>query len=134
MKRATILMISAFFVLIVITNAEAKNTAAAKIDEKVEDVLLQDIQSDDIELKASSVISLGNLQSQKAVIPLLKVLKSDDDERARLSAALSLYKIGDPRGIYAIKKAIQFDESERVQRLCRILYAVTLNPELEQMY
>lgn len=135
MRYATILMISAIFVLIVLPTANAKpiTTPPNMLEEKTEDILLQDVQSDDIELKGSSVYTLGELHSQKAVIPLMKVLKSDNDERARLSAALSLYKIGDERGIYAIKKAIQFDESERVQRICRILYTAHLNPSLEQL-
>lgn len=136
MKYATILMLSALFVLIVLPTANAKTISApaSMIEEKTEDILLQEVQSDDIELKSESVFSLGELHSQKAVIPLLSVLKSDNDERVRLSAALALYKIGDERGIYAIKKAIRFDESERVQRICRILYAAYLAPSMEQFY
>jgi hypothetical protein len=129
MKKVMMLLVSAVFILLTVSTVHAKNNPAALnlLENKSEDILLQEVSSGDIELKASSVLSLGELQSQKAVIPLLKILKSDNDERARLSAALSLYKIGDSRGIYAIKKAIRFDESKRVQRLCSILYAVYEN-------
>ena len=63
-----------------------------------------------------------NLKSDEAVIPLMKILKNDENEEARIMAALSLLKIKDSRGIFAIKQAIQFDESERVRKMCSIFY------------
>jgi hypothetical protein len=73
-------------------------------------------------LRMSSAYFLGELKSDEAVIPLMKILKSDENEEARIMAALSLYKIKDLRGIFAIKQAVEFDDSERVKKMCSIFY------------
>jgi len=99
---------------------------------KTEDMLLQEMETDNIEIRVSSALTLGELRSEKAVIPLMRILKNDDDERARISAAISLWKIGDGRGLYAIKRAVQFDESARVRRICKLLYMDSLKPEAEK--
>ena len=58
-------------------------------------------------LRMSSAYFLGEFKCDEAVIPLMKILKSDDNEESRIMSALSLLKIGDSRGIFAIKQAIQ---------------------------
>ena len=73
-------------------------------------------------LKASAVQILGDIKSEKAVIPLMRILKSSGDENLRIIAALSLYKIQDPMGMYAVRQAIRFDESARVRKLCLNFY------------
>ena len=80
------------------------------------------INSDNQGLRMSSAYLLGEFKSDEAVIPLMKILKSDDNEESRIMSALSLLKIGAARGIFAIKQAIQFDESERVRKMCSIFY------------
>ena len=80
------------------------------------------IHSDNEGLVMSSSYFLGELKSDEAVIPLMKILKSDVNEEARIMAGLSLSKIGDSRGIFAIKQAIRFDKSERVKRMCVNFY------------
>lgn len=84
--------------------------------------LLNGINSGNQGLRMSSAYFLGEFKSDEAVIPLMKILKSDDNEESRIMSALSLLKIGDSRGIFAIKQAIQFDESERVRKMCSIFY------------
>ena len=84
--------------------------------------LMNGINSDNQGLRMSSAYLLGEFKSDEAVIPLMKILKSDDNEQSRIMSALSLLKIGDARGIFAIKQAIQFDESERVRKMCSIFY------------
>lgn len=86
------------------------------------DNLINGINSENEGLKCSSTYFLGEYKSEYAVIPLLRILKSDDKEEARIMAALSLTKIGDARGIYAVKQAIKFDSSERVRKLCQGFY------------
>jgi HEAT repeat protein len=88
----------------------------------VEANLLAGIQSDNFGLRTSSAMMLGDIQSGKAVFPLMSMLKHETDERARIVAALSLYKIGDPVGIYALRQAARFDESARVRKLCALFY------------
>lgn len=84
--------------------------------------LLNGINSENHGLKMSSSYFLGELKSDEAVIPLMRILKSDKNEESRIMAALSLLKVGDSRGIFAIKQAINFDNSERVQKMCSIFY------------
>jgi hypothetical protein len=77
-------------------------------------------------LCGSCVYLMGELRSQKSVIPLLSLLHNAECEEIRILAALSLCKIGDARGIYAVKRAAIFDESERVKRVCSLFYKATI--------
>ena len=84
--------------------------------------LINGVNSGNQGLRMSSTYFLGEMKSDEAVIPLMRILKSDENEEERIMAALSLSKIGDSRGIFAIKQAITFDKSERVKKLCSIFY------------
>lgn len=103
----------------------AANSSDAK-EEKIKDSaiesLIKGINSDNFGLRTSSAYMLGELKCNKAIIPLMKMLKSEEREDARIVAALALCKIGEPRGIFALKQAIRFDSSERVRRLCTNFY------------
>lgn len=99
--------------------------------EVVEANLLQGVESENFGLRTSSALMLGDIQSSKAVFPLMRMLKYEDDERARIAAALSLYKIGDPVGIYAVKQQARFDSSERVRKLCALFYQEYKNENKE---
>jgi len=84
--------------------------------------LQQGLNSDNLGLQAGCTYMIGELNCQRSVVCLLKILHNCSSEELRILAALSLYKIGDSRGIYAIKQSIRFDESKRVQRMCEIFY------------
>jgi len=84
--------------------------------------LMNGVNSGNQGLRMSSTYFLGELKSDEAVIPLMRILKSDENEEARIMAALSLSKIGDLRGVYAVKQAIKFDSSERVMKMCSNFY------------
>jgi HEAT repeat protein len=90
--------------------------------DQIEASLLNGLNSQNQGLAISSTQVLGNLKSSKAVIPLMRVLKSNSDEASKIAAALALYNIGDQRGIYAIKKAAKFDESAKVRSFCTKFY------------
>lgn len=90
--------------------------------DQVEATLLNGLNSQNQGLIISSTQKLGDIQSDKAVIPLMKVLKSETDESCKIAAALALYNIGDKRGIYAIKKAAKFDDSKKVRSFCTKFY------------
>ncbi|UCH64378.1 MAG: hypothetical protein JSW63_07005 [Ignavibacterium sp.] len=99
----------------------AKETRLLNKEIVVENYLIG-LHSENNGLMSSSAFYLGELRSGEAVIPLMKILKSSDEEELRIAAALALLKIGDERGIYAIKKAIRFDESKRVSDICAKFY------------
>ena len=103
-------------------------TVVPKISEGDIDLnYLQGVEADNLGLKISSAYYLGERQSTKAVIPLLKVLKQDSSAEARITAALALFKIGDDRGIFAIKRASEFDNNELVRKMCAIFYQMYLS-------
>ncbi len=83
--------------------------------------LLVGLASDNLGLRESSAFMLGEIGSQKAVIPLMAMLH-DGRESSRVVAALALSRIGDARGVYAVKQAAKFDPSERVQKLAAWYY------------
>lgn len=90
-----------------------------------EDIVLNylaGVKTDNLGLKVSAAFYLGERQSQKAVIPLMNVLKSDPNPEARIMAALSLYKIGDERGLFAVQRAVDYDQNEQVRKICKIFY------------
>ncbi|MBK7105753.1 MAG: hypothetical protein IPH62_10755 [Ignavibacteriae bacterium] len=89
---------------------------------QIEDNLIVGINTDNRGLQVSCAFFLGELKSEKAVIPLLRMLKSGITEEERIIAALSLSKIKSEQGMYAVKQRIKFDDSERVQKLCAKFY------------
>lgn len=91
--------------------------------------LMSGVNSGNQGLRMSSTYFLGELKSDEAVIPLMRMLKSDENEEARIMSALSLSKIGDSRGVYAVKQAIKFDSSERVKKMCSNFYHDYLSKE-----
>ena len=92
--------------------------------------LLIALNSDNYGLKSSAAQILGDIKSEKAVIPLMRILKSSDDECLRIIAALSLYKIHNAMGMFAVKQAVRFDESARVRKMCLNFY---LDSEKKEM-
>jgi hypothetical protein len=89
---------------------------------KGEKNLLIAINADNFGLKSSAAQILGDIKSEKAVVPLMKILKSSSNENLRIVAALSLYKIQSSMGMFAVRQAIRFDESARVRKMCLNLY------------
>lgn len=90
--------------------------------ERAELNLLTSLESDNYGVRTSAAMILGDIKSTKAVIPLMRLLKSSDDERTRIIAALSLYKIGSPMGLFTVSRSARFDESARVRKLCTTFY------------
>jgi HEAT repeat protein len=125
MKATMSILAAAVLIIAATTVAAAADTSTPLTAEQyagAEQNLLIGIESDNQGLKESSAYLLGEIKSAKAVVPLMKMLRSDDQESARIVAALALCRIGDARGIYAVKRATQFDSSERVAQRCAWFY------------
>jgi HEAT repeat protein len=90
--------------------------------ERIEDNLLEGLSSDNLGLRISTAYYLGEYRTERAVIPLIKMLHSEKEEGARIQAALSLIKIGNPKGVFMVKQAAKYDESKRVRNLCSKFY------------
>jgi hypothetical protein len=128
----TRLLVSALLILVItVTSFGAVKPYPVKKDAMNRDLvitnLMNGIKSGNQGLRLSSSYFLGELKSDEAVIPLMRILKSDENEEARIMAALSLVKIEDARGIFTIKQAISFDSSERVKKMCSIFYQYYLS-------
>lgn len=89
---------------------------------KAETNLLIALASDNEGLRESAAYMLGEIGSEKAVVPLMKMLREGDTESSRIMAALALCRIGDGRGVYAVRRAAQFDDSRDVQTRCAWFY------------
>lgn len=85
--------------------------------------LLEDVQCDNCQTRENAIFDLGELRSEKAVIPLMDVLHRDPDESSRIVAALALCRIGDERGTFAVKRAATFDGSGKVRTLAAWFYS-----------
>jgi hypothetical protein len=121
LKSVLLLLLILFFS----TSAFAGDIKKSEILDKYETVennLLVGVESDNYGLRTSCAYFLGSIQSERALIPLLRMLKEGGTEEERILAALSLCKINSERGLFAVKRAIKFDDSERVQRMCKSFY------------
>ena len=118
--------------LIVSTQLFAQKDTGKQTTNTEEDVienLLVGLKSDNLGLKASCAYYLGEEKADKAVIPLMGILKSDQEDELRIMAALSLFKIGDGRGIYAIQQRTKFEDEGQVKRMCDIFYNMHLQEQ-----
>ncbi len=135
MKKLSFILLVLVVTLFVTADIFAKGPKpplSQMVKESAVNNLLEGLESDNFGLMTSAAYMLGELQSEKAVLPLMKILHSDASEDARIVAALALYKIGDERGLYAVKQAVRFDDSERVSKLCYKFYNAYRQEELAE--
>jgi hypothetical protein len=91
---------------------------------QIENNLIIGVKSGNAGLQTSSAYFLGEMKSDNAFIPLLKLIKNGKTEEARIIAALSLYKIKSKIGMYQLKRLAQNDDSELVRNVFDRLYKV----------
>ena len=84
--------------------------------ERIEENLLQGVNSSNLGLQTSSAYFLGELKSSKAIIPLLKLLRDGETEESRIIAAISLYKLDSGIGMYRLKWYSVHEENELLKR------------------
>ncbi len=130
MKKLLVMM---FIVTTVVATFAAGNPSPVKKAglALAEENYITGIKTENEGLQVSSAYYLGEMKSEKAVIPLMALLHNSEHKSVRIAAALSLLKIGDERGIYAIYKNIRFDDSECVRCMCRRFYVSHIKETLE---
>ncbi len=99
-----------------------KNLTQANTYEAIELNRLIGLASDNDGLKVSCAFNLGEMKSEKAVIPLIALLRDGKTDEERIIAALSLMKIGDIQGVYMVSRAAKFNDSGRVRYICEKFY------------
>ena len=116
MKALGLLLAAALFALPVTANAQdiRKELGDKKYNEGVENLLMA-LESGNTGLQRSAVYLLGRFQADRAVIPLLRILRNSTDEKSRIAAAYSLCRIGGGVAQQAVKEAVRFDESRKVR-------------------
>jgi hypothetical protein len=90
----------------------------------IEDNLLLGVKSNNVGLQTSCAYYLGEMKSDLALIPLLRLARKGDTEEARIIAGLSLYKIESHIGLHILKGRAQNDDSELVRKVFDRLYKV----------
>ena len=83
---------------------------------RIEENLLQGVTSSNLGLQTSAAYFLGELKSDRAIIPLMSLVRTGNSEEAKIIAAVSLYKIESARGMYLIKQLSKHEENETVKR------------------
>jgi hypothetical protein len=122
--KASALMLCVMVLVIAMSASAGDKTLFGSTEkyDRAEATLLQGLASDNEGLRESSAYMLGELKSDKAVIPLMGILRCESCSTARIVAALALCRIGDLRGVYAVKQAVQFDDDAAVQQRCAYFY------------
>jgi len=99
-----------------------KTTPAANSYEAIEFNRLIGLASDNEGLRVSCAFNLGEMKSQKAVVPLMQLAREGKTLEERVIAALSLVKIGDLQGVYLVSRLAKFSECEKTRRMCEKFY------------
>lgn len=92
--------------------------------DQIETNMLIGIKSNNTGLQTSCAYYLGEMKSDIAMIPLLKLVTNGETEEARIIAGLSLYKIQSKIGMYRLKYLAESDESELARNVFDRLYKV----------
>jgi hypothetical protein len=90
--------------------------------DQIEDNMLKGIKSENLGLQTSCAYFLGEMKSDRAMIPLLRLVRNSGSEETRIIAALSLYKIESKIGMYRLKYLAETDKSELAKRVFDIIY------------
>jgi hypothetical protein len=94
--------------------------------ENIEANLINGLNSNNHGLRVSSAYYLGEMKSDIAVIPLLKLLRNGESEEANIIAAISLYKIDSGIGMYRLKWLSQNEENEMLRANYERIYRAYL--------
>ena len=92
--------------------------------DQIESNMLIGIKSNNTGLQTSCAYFLGEMKSDRAMIPLLKLVTNGETEEARIIAALSLYKIESKIGMYRLKYLAESDESELARQVFDRIYRI----------
>jgi len=123
MKKFTVVLAAVLLLAPVLPLQAQESVLPASANKAlIEDNLFVGMKSDNLGLQKGCIYMLGEIKSDRAVIPLMSVLHNASDASLRVAAAWSLCKIGDARGVYAVKMATQFDENQKVQNQCAWFY------------
>ncbi|MBA3065411.1 HEAT repeat domain-containing protein [bacterium] len=94
---------------------EAQRLGNERVEEAVPD-LIELLNDKSAGVRINAAVSLSNIGDERAVEPLLKVLKNDKIRGVRVMAAQSLGRFGDKRAASALKKLAE-DKDPEMRRM-----------------
>jgi len=100
-----------------------KTTSKANTYDTIELNRLIGLASDNEGLRVSCAFNLGEMKSEKAVNPLMKLLREGKTLEERVIAALSLVKIGNTQGVYLVSRLSKFSDCEKTRKMCERFYS-----------
>ncbi len=110
-------------------SAADKTQAAPRVTRELITInLMNGLASDNKGVRESAAYMLGEEKITAAVVPLMQMLRENEEESTRIVAALALCRIGDPRGVYAVRQAARFDDNQRVRTLSAWFYNQYVRP------
>jgi HEAT repeat protein len=135
-----------FVIPLVITLFLSSATVFAGVNKTVNtnavvDNLMVGLQSENLGVRVSSAYVLGQLIStnvieaddaSETIIPLMKIMNSEENDEARIVAALALYQLKSERGISLLKYAGEKDKSPRFSRIGTTFYLAHLKRLLSE--
>lgn len=86
---------------------------------QIEQNLIHNTTSNNSGVLYSSILMLGELQSENAVIPLAKILRGNYSNEIKIVSALSLAKIGTTYSKYIVKRVAEFSGNEKTAELLK---------------
>jgi hypothetical protein len=123
--KTALLTFVLFFILCTSTDypqvLPAQEPSAAN-REDIEKNYLIGLNSDALGLQVSSAYFLGEMKSQKALLPLMKMFREAKSDGIKLLAAWSLLKIGDSRGVYLVKREGEIGDCDNIRCILNFLY------------
>ena len=129
-RYAIISAVAAFLLFTSNVRPQTSNLTEDEIKAQIVKIIpLKGLKCTDEKLRLDCAFALGKMKSDKAVIPLMKLLREDPCEAVRIVAAQSLIEIGDPRGVYLVGRSAIFSDSERVRNFCNKFYSYHIYKE-----
>ncbi len=83
---------------------------------------LEGLNSNNLGLKISSAYFLGDMKSEKAVIPLMRMFDNAKTDGEKLVAAWALLKIGDARGTFLVKRECEVGNCDQIRSILYQMY------------
>ena len=108
-----------------LTGSPVKNNTAKRFNSKYELIeanYLLGLNSGNRGIEDDCAYFLGEMKSDKAVLPLMKIFKETNSEGTKLLVAWSLLKIGNSYGINLVKQEFEKGNSESINSMLEWLY------------
>ncbi len=126
-KSHMVIMLVALLLAIpsMVTNGQTKENnlnSAITIGKVAEHNFLNGLNSDNSGLRKSCIYFAGKYKISCAVLPLMALLRKENDTDTKILIALALYQIRDARGMYLVKVISDNDDNAKVRRRCTAIY------------